>query len=237
MKRLFFILWVFGVGLYAHAQIPPLQTTEKPYEFISSDKLYRTVADDSYHLQIKSDNQYEDKVISINLGIGAVEAMKSLSNLFAIYGQEDSDFKLQGYSFGIRGGNSGYIFAYQTGVLAYTAGNYIMYEQELASIMFDLLKAKSFPLGDVHVTYYNSTSVFIYYNTYGFRDMTPFYHTSIPWSHEYMQGEIISNDDLRLLMDVAKNPNAYRSPSSRKGALVPNDDQIISVCNAILTQQ
>lgn len=53
MKKILLILAMLPI--LAMAQIGPIQTQEKPYEFLSDNNLYRTVATDEYTLQILSD--------------------------------------------------------------------------------------------------------------------------------------------------------------------------------------
>ncbi|MBR0544370.1 MAG: hypothetical protein IIW98_08015, partial [Bacteroidaceae bacterium] len=114
MKKTLLFIAVLPSILFA--QIGQIQTHEKPYEFVVGSKIYRKVATDAYYLRIDSDNEFEDKTATLDLGIGPAEAMTSLSNLYALYDQGESDFNLQGYHFGVRGG---YIFAYKSGPLEY----------------------------------------------------------------------------------------------------------------------
>jgi hypothetical protein len=229
MKKTLLFLALLPSILFA--QIGHIQTHEKTYEFVSGNNLYRMVADDSYLLRIKSDNQFENKDITLNLGIGDSIAMASLGNIFALYDQGDRDFDLQGYRFGVR---KAYIFAYHTGSLEYAVGEYILRQNTLARIMLDLMKKNNLPLGDVHVSFYGNTAVFIHYDTYWFRDIVNFYNMSLPWSHAYNRGDVVSDDDLRMLLKAVENPNAYRSPSSKRGAYVLEKDQLINACNSIL---
>ena len=231
MKKTLLFLAMLPSILFA--QIGPIQTQEKPYELISGTDLYRMVADNTYYLRIKSDNQFESKEVLLNLGVGDSVAMSSLGNLFALFDQGERDFDLQGYRFGAR---KSYIFAYHTGELEYAAGDYVLRQVNLSRIMLGLMKKKDMPIGDVHVSYYGNTSIFIHYDTYGFREIVNFYNMSIPWSHEYTRGDVVSDDDIRLILKAIQNPNAYRSNTVKSGAYVLEKEQLIKVCETILSK-
>ena len=231
MKKILLFLSMLPSILFA--QIVPIQTQEKPYEFVVGNMLYRKVATDTYYLQIESDNQFEDKAAILELGNGPTEAMTSLGNLFSLFGKEDSDFSLQGYRFGVR---KTYIFAYHVGPLEYSAGEHVLRQTTLALIMKELMKKKDMPLGDVRIVYFDKSAVFVHYDTYQVRDAVNFYNMSLPWSHEYTRGDIISDDDIRLILKAIQNPNAYRSKTAKSGAYVLEKEQLIKVCETILSK-
>jgi hypothetical protein len=166
MKKTLLFLALLPSILFA--QIGQIQTHEKPYEFFYNGEVYRKVADDTYYLQIRSDNQFEDKAAVLTLGTGATEAMTSLGNLFALFEKDDSDFELQGYRFGLRRNG---IFAYKTGPLEYSAGDFMLRKYVLPRVMADLMEKKNMPIGDVRVVYSDKYAAYIYYDTYGFYPM------------------------------------------------------------------
>lgn len=215
------------------AQIGQIQTHEKPYEFFYNGEVYRKVSTDTYYLQIRSDNEFEDKAAVLDLGTGAAEAMTSLGNLFAIFDQADTDFDLQGYRFGVRGG---YVFAYKTGPLEYSAGDFRMRKYVLARVMADLMDKKELPLGDVRVVYSDKYAAYIYYDTYGFYLAASFNNMTFPYTHEYKQGDVVADDDLRLMIKAAQNPNAYRTKTAQTGAIVTCKEHLIKVCETILNK-
>ena len=231
MKKILLFLAILPSILFA--QIGQIQTHEKPYEFFYNGEVYRKVATDAYYLQIRSDNEFEDKAAVLDLGTGASEAMTSLGNLFAIFDQADTDFDLQGYRFGVRGG---YIFAYKTGPLEYSAGDFRLRKYVLARVMADVMDKKDLPLGDVRVVYSDKYAAYIYYDTYGFYLAASFSNMNLPYTREYKQGDVVANDDLRLMIKAAQTPNAYRTKTAQTGAMVICKDQLIKACEAILNK-
>ena len=231
MKKTLLFLAILPSILFA--QIGPIQTQENTYEFISGNNLYRSTADNLYTLQIISDNQFETTAVKLELGHGADTAMISLKSIYDVANGEDGEFKLQGYNFAVRYKR---LYACNTGILEYTAGKYMIRSVKIASVMYDLLKKKNMPLGNVHVSYYDKSSVFIHYDTYGFHSSVSFYNMSLPWSHEYTRGDVISDDDIRLILKAIQNPNAYRSKTAKSGAYVLEKEQLIKVCETILSK-
>ena len=231
MKKTLLFLSILPSILFAH--IGQIQTHEKPYEFVVGSKIYRKVATDAYYLRIDSDNEFEDKTATLDLGIGPSQALTSLSNLYALYDQGESDFNLQGYRFGVRGG---YIFAYKSGPLEYAAGDYILRRNTHAYIMREFIRKTELPIGDMHVSYADNATVYVHYDTYGFRDVVNFYNMTLPWSREYSRGDTISDDDLRILLKAIQTPNNYRSKTAKSGAYVLEKDQVIKACETILNK-
>lgn len=212
------------------AQIGPIQTEEKPLEFISGSYLFRTKSTDEYTLQIMSDNQFENTAIHLSLGNGATEAMSSLTSLNAVYTTPDQQFTLQNYTFQV-GRNR--IVALHRGVLEYTAGDYVLTKGNLTKAMYDLLKAKDMPVGNITITYYDPYAVFVCFNNYGFERSISFSNVIIPYSHQYTRGDMIAADDVSLLLKITENPNAYRGKEKR-GALVYGKDELMRACTLIL---
>lgn len=231
MKK--FLLFLAILPSILFAQIGQIQTHEKPYEFFYNGEVYRKVATDAYYLQIRSDNEFEDKAAVLDLGKGASEAMTSLGNLFAIFDQTDTDFDLQGYRFGVRGG---YIFAYKTGPLEYSAGDFRLRKYVLARVMADLMDKKELPLGDVRVVYSDKDAAYIYYDTYGFYLAASFSNMNLPYTREYKQGDVVADEDLRLMIKASQTPNAYRTKTAKTGSMVICKDQLIKACETILNK-
>ena len=231
MKKTLLFLAILPSILFAH--IGQIQTHEKPYEFFYNGEVYRKVATDTYYLQIRSDNEFEDKAAVLDLGIGASEAMASLGNLFAIFDQTDTDFDLQGYRFGVRGG---YIFAYKTGPLEYSAGDFMLRKYVLARVMADMMDKKELPIGNVRVVYSDEYAAYIYYDTYGFYLAVSFSNMTLQYTREYNEGDVVADDDLRLMIKAAQTPNAYRTKTAKTGSMVICKDQLIKACETILNK-
>lgn len=229
MKKLLLLCCLLPLAVMA--QVGPIQTQEKPYEFIYENYLYRMVATDEYVLQIVSDNQFENKVVKLTLGHGAQEAITSLSSLFAAVNGADSDFSLQGYNFAVR---SKRLYAYNNGILKYTAGNYTIRKPHLANAMYELIRQKDLPIGEVHILRAAYSSVYVQYVTYAFETIVDYSNVTLSFSKNYMDREIISSlKDIRMLKAAAENPNNYRT-DKKKGANVLQKEQIIRICDFIL---
>lgn len=123
MKRFLTILLLICACHCAHAQIAPIQTSEKPYEFIDQHILHWKDKD-TYELYIESSNQFEDKVVRFKLGNSPEQAIESLQNLNALYGQDNMEFELEGRKCVVRVNR---IYVYKRGDLQYTAGDYCIY--------------------------------------------------------------------------------------------------------------
>lgn len=227
-KILLFAIAILSSVCYA--QIGPIQTEEKPLEFISGSYLFRTKATDEYTLQILSDNQFENTAIHLSLGHGAAEAMSSLASLNAVYATPDQQFTLQNYTFQV---DRNRIVALHRGVLEYTAGDYMLTKRNLTKVMYDLMKAKDMPVGNITITYYDPYAVFVCYKDYGFERGISFSNVIIPYSHQYTRGDTIAADDVSLLLKITENPNAYRGKEKR-GALVYDKDELMRACTLIL---
>lgn len=123
MKRFLTILLLASVCLCVHAQIAPIQTSEKPYEFIDRLILHWKNKG-TYELYIKSSNQFEKTVVRFQLGNSPEQAIESLQNLNALYGQDNMEFELEGRKCVVRVDR---IYVYKRGDLQYTAGDYCIY--------------------------------------------------------------------------------------------------------------
>ena len=76
--------------------------------------------------------------------------MSSLASLNAVYATPDQQFTLQNYTFQV-GRNR--IVALHRGVLEYTAGDCMLTKRNLSKVMYDLIKAKDMPVGNITITY------------------------------------------------------------------------------------
>lgn len=139
MKRILTILLLISACLCAHAQIAPIKTQEKPYEFIGRNILHWKDKG-TYELYLRSSNEFEDKVVRFKLGNSPEQALESLENLNALYGQTGMEFELEGRKCGVSGDR---IYVYKRGDLQYTAGDYTLWEFQMKYMIQDLTKIVS----------------------------------------------------------------------------------------------
>ena len=232
MKKI--LLFAFALlSVASYAQIGPIQTEEKPIEFISNSYLYRIKAADEYILQIISSNEFEDTAVKLSLGHGADESMASLHSVFDIFGESDKQFRLQGYTFQVQ---NNAIYGIHVGKLEYTAGDYVLYKKSVAEAMYNLMKKKDMPIDTVSIIYYAPSAVFVRYPAYGFERVVNLTNVTIPYSHEYANGDAIDAVDLELLKSVATNPDVYRSKGAQRSSYVYDRDELIRACDIILNK-
>ncbi len=136
MKRLLTILLWISACLCAHAQIAPIQTSEKPYELIGGC-VRHWKSQDTYELYINSSNKYENKVVTFQLGKTPKQAVESLQNLKALYDQKDVEFELEGRKCYVY---SEQISVYKRGDLEHTAGTYMIFRFEIDMAIDAMLK-------------------------------------------------------------------------------------------------
>lgn len=230
-KILLFALAILSAATYA--QIGPIQTEEKPIEFISGYHLYRIKAADEYILQIISSNEFEDTAVKLSLGHGADEAMASLRSVFDIFGASDRQFRLQGYTFQVQNSS---IYGIHVGKLEYTAGDYTLYKRSVSEAMYNLMTKKDMPIDTVSVIYYAPSAVFVRYPAYGFERVVNLTNVTIPYSRAYTNGDAIDAVDLELLKNVATNPDAYRSKGAQRASSVYDKTELIRACDIILNK-
>lgn len=228
MKKILLLASLLPTLLYA--QIGPIKTKENPLESISSPYLFRTKATDEYTLQLISDNEFEDTAVHISLGHGASEAISSLASLFAVYDNKDQQFTLQHYTFQV-GNNK--IVALHRGILEFTAGNYTLNKYYLAQVMYNLMTAKNMPAGDIVITYYTPTEVFVNYRTYSFEKIVNLTNVNVPYSRPYAKGDVIVAEDVALLKKIVENPNAYRIDQNRS-VYIYDKKELTRACTHIL---
>jgi hypothetical protein len=136
MKRILTIFLLATMCLCAHAQIAPIQTSEKPYELIGGCMRYWK-SQDRYELYINSSNKYENKVVTFQLGKTPEQAVESLQNLKALYGQKDVEFELEGRKCYVY---EDQISVYKRGDLEHTAGTYMIFRFEIDMAIDAILK-------------------------------------------------------------------------------------------------
>lgn len=142
MKRL--LLFLCCLPFIASAQIAPIQTHEKPYEFISHC-VYHDLNTGTYFLHAQSNNQYEDEVVRVRLGDDLTEVAESLGNLLAACSNIDQQFELGGYTFVVW---SLGLQVLNRGALRYTAGEYYIAKDNIAGAIFTMVD-RGAELGEV----------------------------------------------------------------------------------------
>ncbi len=144
MKRFiaFKILCLCFLGM-VNGQIPTTQTSDSPYEYVFVGHMDITINKKTQKmtLTIHSDNQYENKVATLQLGTGTTAAINSLKNLKNAIGKDNAVLKLGGYT--IETTYSGEASVTHAGPMQYAAGNYSFTDYQIENLMFQLLKNDS----------------------------------------------------------------------------------------------
>ncbi len=143
MKKKFLLSLMLLYSIFAVCQIGPVKTKEEPRERLCiSERLYlfRERANNSYVMELYSDNEYEDHVVTLSLGKGAGQALNSVLNLRQVLKNgEKKDgglFEVGSYEF-----RNVYGTAYISSGpgMAYTAGNYTLMGYDLDQCILCLL--------------------------------------------------------------------------------------------------
>ena len=142
MKRL--LLFLCCLPCIAWAQIAPIQTHEKPYEFISHC-VYHDLNTGTYFLHAQSNNQYEDEVVRVRLGDDLTEVAESLANLLAACANTGQQFELGAYTFTVM---SDRLQVLNSGTLRYAAGEFYIFRDNIAGAIFSMVD-RGAELGDV----------------------------------------------------------------------------------------
>ena len=205
MRKVFFILFAF-FAINTYAQIAPITTNENPYEEIGRYVL-REKSTDKYILQVTSDNPYEEKVVRIDIGKNAAEALTSLLNLLPTYDSLESTFNVQGYEFYVAKSRL-YITA---NWLRYAAGDYYLPSGSLKDNIAILIAAKGLPTQNVHVEADRIEWGWFHacYDTYGFYTDIHLYGEKPKFSRTYKQGETLSTTDLQKLQPFITDTNFF----------------------------
>lgn len=134
MKKIF--LFCCMLPMLTLAQIAPVKTYDKPYEFIGN-VVYHDKKTDTYYLHIQSDNQFEDAVFRYKIGKNGKEAATSLANLYAIFDNQDQLFDIGSYQFISKYGWS--IRMIKSGDFYYKAGDYSITKYAVESAVKQLI--------------------------------------------------------------------------------------------------
>ena len=134
MKKI--LLFLCMLPMLTLAQIAPVKTYDKPYEFIAHI-IYLDKKTNIYYLHIQSDNDFEDKVFRYKIGKNSKEAATSIANLYAVLENEDQMFNLGSYQFISKWGMS--IQMIKSGDFYYTAGDYSISKYEMRNAIKQLI--------------------------------------------------------------------------------------------------
>ena len=144
MKKI--LLFFCCLPMVMFAQIAPVQTYDKPYEFIAHI-IYLDKKTNTYYLHLQSDNEFEDRVIRYKIGNTGREAATSIANLYATLGNADQLFDVGPYQFVVR--YDVYIQLVKRGDMYYTAGNYRISKYNMINAIKRLIIDHDAACGDV----------------------------------------------------------------------------------------
>lgn len=123
MKRLILTTLLCLIGFISLAQISVTKTEKRYINPIKNNYgLIYDNNDDVYYLVVYSDNEFEDKMLWINIG-KKEEAKISIDNVLLMF-NEEGDYKIDKHSCHVYNGYSKYIYFYNIGELEFTAGDY-----------------------------------------------------------------------------------------------------------------
>ena len=198
MKKILLLLCL--LPFIGFAQIGPIETYDKPYELIGRI-IYLDKKSDMYYLYIRSDNQFEDYVVTYKIGSNAKEAATSIANLYATLNNKDQRFKVGSYEFCVL--SDWYI---QVIGLSNKAGNFGISKYEMESSIKKLITDYGANYGEVSIIaddlqYGKFDIVYDYYKmTFSMdlrKNLLPFL------SRTYEIGEQLSTDDVMSLQSAA----------------------------------
>ena len=168
MKKIFSALILCFVSIYCFSQIGAIQPQKQRFEFIGSHICFDTETGE-YDMMIKSDNQYENKNVHLNLGKSVEDVMTSLKNLKDAIMVEKSEFKLEGYDFYVVSKGRAAILG--VGKLEHTAGHYYLTDGGIYNDMMAMIDKYNLPYGNYEIVVYSLNSSFamfsIKFNDYG----------------------------------------------------------------------
>lgn len=202
MKRLFMLILIATSATAIQAQVAPITTDTKTFEFIYENKLIKNNKTNQYILQIVSDNRFEKKSVQIKLGKTPYESLKSILNILDVLKNVDTQFNVQSYTFNVYDGG---IIAQHIGYLEFTAGRYQLAEEDIINIAETLIEEYDLPMGKVHLECreIGVRKFCICYEEYGFKSLVQFPSGMPTLSKSYKTGDIISLDDLKILYDYS----------------------------------
>ena len=217
MKKI--LLFICLLPIISAAQIAPIQTHEKPYEFICN-VVFHYFPDDTYYLHAQSDNQFEDDVVRIKLGNSLNEVAVSLSNLLPTFNNAGQLFDIGGYSFIVV--DKYMLKIKNVGTLEYTAGNYYVRRSNIIRAIVEMVN-RGADVGTVKLVMVSGIAgkMKAYLNNYGVNVNVECGTSVKPFlSHRYEEGEEID------ALDVCALHNAVMS-----GDLPHNDILARMLCD------
>lgn len=200
MKKILLILAMLPI--VAMAQIAPITTKEKPYEFIKN-VVYFDKQTNIYYLHAQSDNQFEEKVVRYKIGNTPTEAVQSLVNLCATFENYGEQFDLGTYTLRIE---KSWLQFVKKGDLYYTAGEYRIAKSNLEEAMKELLTNRGANPG--HVTIKANTPekgiMNAFFDDYGFK-VALYMDTDLTsiLSHSYEFEDVLDDNDVCALHRAA----------------------------------
>ena len=198
MKKILLILALLPSVLLA--QIAPIQTHEKPGEFIHRC-VYHDKPSDSYYLHAQSDNQFEDKVARVFLGSDATAAVESLANLLKAFNDAGTQFEVGRYTF-IVSTDGTFARLLNRGALEYTAGNYYVTKQNIQSAIVFIVSSRGAKAGRaiIYADKLSAGKLRFYMTDYCVDGWLNFNANLKPFlSGKYKKGDALSDDDVCAL--------------------------------------
>ncbi len=131
-------------------QIQEIKVEERPYTIIPIHYLNKRVAfayeksTDKYSLVISSDNEYEEKIVTLYLGKGAKESILSLRNLSNALGYSKKQFQLQGYNVLVESKKAVFLME--------AAGNYFIDKEDVEGLICKLVYLGKFDLSNAYIS-------------------------------------------------------------------------------------
>ena len=185
------------------AQIAPVRTYDKPYEFIGQN-IYLDKKTSTYYLHVQSDNEFEDRVVRYKIGNTGKEAAKSIANLYATLENSDQLFDVGPYQFMVRDG--WYIQLVKRGDFYYTAGNYNITKYNMNTAVRTLITNYDAAYGEMTLIadnlQYGKLNMECKY--YGMSFMINVHQDLLPLlSKNYTTGEQLSPEDAMVLRQAA----------------------------------
>ena len=209
MKKTFLFLAILPSILFA--QIGPIQTQEKPYEFIHRI-VYLDKKANIYYLHCQSNNQFENKVVRYKIGTTPTQVVQSLTNLYATFANQGEQFDLGPYTLRIE---KYWIRFVKKGDLYYTAGDYLLSNIEMRAAMKEFLLNRGADTGKVRIIANTpETGILnVYFEDYDIKadlhldtDITPIL------SHEYQFEDELTPEDVCALHNAAADGTLTRCP-------------------------
>ena len=220
MKRFLFGLMLMIISIHAFSQIAAIQPQKQRFEFLGSHICYDTETGE-YDMIIKSDNQFEDKTVHLNLGKSVDEVMSSLKNLKEAIMVEKSEFKLEGYDFYVASKGRAAILG--VGKLSNTAGTYYITDGGIYNDMMAMIDKYNLDYGKYQVVVYSINTSFamfsIKFTDYGASKLITLnmndYKNKFTSFINANKDDVLTDEQIQLLVTKIKNGTIRENKDSQ----------------------